>query len=228
MSLDVWTWLDRGAIVLAYAAVGTVAAVAYQWWGTVRRLERRARRDAELAAGKTAKPVALAVFFYGESIEADVRRYLSARYPGWSFPSLPAGADDPDPSPNRCPIVQLEHAGTLTPDVAEADLERLRAVERRLKDEGFTEVHLFLKSTVAFGCGVGCLFTNWGAVHVYHRDNRAGTYEYWFPLADVKRVGPPPALGNVLAAHVVQRLYPPAQPADAAALDPPREAAPRA
>jgi hypothetical protein len=226
MDPDIWMWLDRGAIVLAYVALGSVGAVAYQWWRKLRRLERLARRSPELAAGRASRPVALAVSFPGESIEADVRRYLAGRFPRWSFPSLPVGADDPDPSPNRCPVVEFEHSGTLTPEVAEADLERLRGVERWLKDEGFTELHLFLKSTVAFGCGVGCLFTNWGAVHVYHRDNRAGTYEYWFPLADVKRLAPVPTLGDVVAAHLVQRLYAP--PPEAAAAHPAHETVPPA
>ena len=49
-----------------------------------------------------------------------------------------------------------------------ADIERLRQVERWLKDEGYDEVHLFMRSTVAFGCAVGSLLPNWAAVHVSH------------------------------------------------------------
>jgi hypothetical protein len=202
----VWLWLDRGGTLLSYVALGTVIAAGFQWWQSVRRQERRRIRGEALAAGRAAKPVALVVSASGGSMEADVEGYLSQQFAGWSFPHLPVGAGDPDPSPRRWPIVGFEHAETLTPDGIEAELARLRAVERWLKEEGFNEVHLFMRTPVAFGSAVGCIFTNWGAVHVYHWNHPERTYEYWFALGDVKRVLLLPTLGDAISAAVARRL----------------------
>lgn len=201
--MDFWLWVSRLGSLVSFVALGGVAAASTQWWARVRREDRRRQRDAELAAGRGRKPIALAIFFEGPSIGSDVRTYLSGRFPTWSFPALPLGATDPDSSPRRWPIVEFEHGGVLSPDVAVADIARLRQVEHWLKEEGYDEVHLFMRSTVAFGCAIGSLFTNWGAVHVYHH---SPPYEHWFSLDEVKRLAPPPALGDVIATWAAQGL----------------------
>jgi hypothetical protein len=205
METGFWLWVSRVGAVISCLAFSGVAAATAQWWAKVGRYERRRQRAAELAAGRTHKPVALAIRFEGASIESDVVTYLSESYTGWSFPSLPLGGSDPDPSPCRWPVLEFEHGGTLTWAVAHADLERLRQVERWLKEEGYDEVHLFMRSTVAFGCAVGSLFTNWGGVHVYHWG--AGAYEHWFSLDEVKHAAPAPTLGDAVAEWAGQRLY---------------------
>jgi hypothetical protein len=97
--------------------------------------------------------------------------------------------------------VEFEHGGVLSPDVAAADIARLRQVEHWLKEEGYDEVHLFIRSTVAFGCATGSHFTNWGAVHVYHHSPAC---EYWVSLDDVERATPPPTLGDAIATWATQ------------------------
>ena len=205
--MDLWLALDRISIVLSYAAFLSLVLAAQAWWRSVRRHERRVRLQDELQSGRNRKPVALLVTRQGESTEADVRRYLTGMHAGWDFPSLPIGADDPSRDTRRWPLVHFEHGETeITPDGVDADLDRLRGVERWLKDEGFNEVHLFLRSTVAFGAAIGSLFTNWGTVHVYHFNIGVGTYEHWFPLAEVKRIGAPPTLPDALASTAAELL----------------------
>jgi hypothetical protein len=202
-----WLVVDRVAILLSYVALLTITAAATQWWQSVRRQERRSRRTPELADGRVTKPVAVLVSPPAGSVEADVERYLVRTFPDWAFPYLPLGADDPGGEPRRCPIVHFEHGEQMaTPEGVDADLERLRRAEGWLKDEGFSEVHLFMRSTVAFGTAVGCLFANWGAVHVYHWNQRTSTYEYWFPLAEVKRLGATPNFGDAMASLAARIL----------------------
>jgi hypothetical protein len=203
-----WLWFDRIGTALSYVALGTLIAAGFKMWQSAQREERRRARTEALAAGQTARPVALVVSGTGGSMEADVERYLAGRFPGWSFSHLPIGAGDPDLSPRRWPVVGFEHAETLTAEGVEAELARLRGVERWLKEEGFNEVHLFMRTPVAFGSAVGCVFTNWGAVHVYHWNQR--TYEYWFALDEVKRLGPSPSLGDAVGGPDVPA---PAEPA---------------
>jgi hypothetical protein len=211
----VWLVVDRFAIVLSFAIVGTLATYGFRLLHDIRRARRRQELDAELATGRTAKPVALAVSFRNADIQRDVRRFLEARFPGASFPELPLGAADPDPSPKRFPIVEFRHGGNLTPGTVDADLARLRGVRRWLEEEGFTEVHLFLNTTVAFGCVIGSLFTNWGRVHLYHWCTESGSYEYWLPLAEVKRVADAPDLSATVAAYLAQRTAAARSPATA-------------
>lgn len=205
--MDIWLTLDRISIVLSYAAFVSLAVAAQAWGRSVRRHERRVRLQDEIVSGRNRKPVALLVTRLGESTESDVRRFLSGTHPAWDFPPLPIGADDPSRDAKRWPLVHFEHSEKeITPNGVDADLDRLREVERWLKEEGFNEVHLFLRSTVAFGAAIGSLFTNWGTVHVYHFNLRAGTYEHWFPLADVKRISTPPTLPDALASTAAELL----------------------
>lgn len=198
--MDIWMTLDRISIVLSYAAFVSLAIAAQAWWRSVRRHERRVQLQEELQSGRHRKPVALLVTRLGESTEADVRRFLSGMNEGWDFPPLPVGADDPSRDARRWPLVHFEHGEKdITPTGVDADLDRLRDVERWLKEEGFNEVHLFLRSTVAFGAAIGSLFTNWGTVHVYHFNTGMGTYEHWFPLADIKRIRVSPTLPDAIA-----------------------------
>lgn len=200
-----WLVVDRVAILLSFAVLGTIAVGFYKVFSTIRRKQRLVQAQAEMAGTRSGKPVALLVCFAGSGIDRDVERFLRGQYPAHDFFVLPAGSTDPHPGPLRFPLVEFHHSGDLDPGVAHADLERLRAVERWLKQEGYTEIHLFLRSTVAFGCVVGGLFTNWGSVLVYHRNDRAG-YELWFPLSETKRgeVAADPV--EAVADAVVQRL----------------------
>ncbi len=181
-----WLVVDRIGILLSFAVLGTIAVAFYKVFLSVRRKQRLVRVQAEIAGGRAGKPVALLVCFAGSRIDSDVMRFLRGTYPAHDFFVLPAGAADPNPGPGRFPLVEFHHSGDLDPDVAHADLQRLRAIERWLKLEGYTEIHLFMRSTVAFGCVAGSLLTNWGAVHVYHRNDKTG-YECWFPLSETKR-----------------------------------------
>lgn len=76
---------------------------------------------------------------------------------------------------------------------------------QEIAPDAFTIGHLFMRSTVSFGCVAGGLFTNWGAVFIYHRHDKHG-YEYWFPLSETKRgeVATDPV--GAVADAVVQRL----------------------
>jgi hypothetical protein len=208
-----WLWIDRIGILLGYVVLVTVAIAVARWLRGVRRQERRIRQAQQLARDTGARPVALSITWPGGSTEADVRRYLANVLPRWDFPQLPAGADDPGGA-KRCPIVEFEHAeSTISPDGADADVERLRSVVAWLKDEGFNEVHLFMRSTVTFGAAVGCMFANWGAVHVHHWNTTRGAYEYWFPLAEVKRTAEPRSVVDDVAASLARRraARPPAE-----------------
>lgn len=213
-----WIWFDRGGTLFSYVALGTVIAAGFQLWQSARRQERRRMRAEALVSGHGARRVALVISPSGGSMEADVERYLTREFPGSHFLHLPIGADVLDPEARRWSIVGFEHAETLTPDGVEAELARLRGVERWLKEVGFDEVHLFMRTSVAYGAAVGCIFTNWGAVHVYHWNHSQRTYEYWFALGEVKRMNPPTALGDAVAAVVSQRLRRHAAPAEAPAV----------
>jgi hypothetical protein len=201
-----WLVVDRVGILLGYIVLVTVSIAVTRWWRGVKRKERRIRHAQQLSRDAGARPVALSIATPGGAMEADIRRYLTSVLPGWDFPELAAGADDPGGA-RRCPIVEFEHEeGSLSPDGADADVERLREVVAWLKDEGFNEVHLFMRSTVAFGAAVGCLFANWGAVHVHHWNNTKGEYEYWFPLAEVKRAPEPHSALDDATAALARRL----------------------
>jgi hypothetical protein len=199
-----WLWIDRTGILLGYVVIGTLAVAGTRWWRGVRRRERHIRQARQLARGDGVRRVALCITTPKGGIDADVRRYLAERSPGWSFPDLPAGADDPG-GQDRCPVVTFEHEEeTVSASGADADLERLRHVAAWLKEEGFGEVHLFMRGPVAFGAAVGCLFANWGEVHVHHFDR--GRYEYWFSLAEVKRIAGPVSVVDDVSAALARRL----------------------
>ena len=199
-----WLVVDRVGILLGYLVLITIAIAATRWWHGVRRRERHIRQAQQLARGDGVRSVALCITTPKGGIDADVRRYLAEMSPGWSFPDLPPGTDDPGGA-DRCPVVVFQHEEeAVSADGADADLERLRDVAAWLKEEGFGVVHLFMRGPVAFGAAVGCLFANWGEVHVHHFDR--GRYQYWFSLAEVKRIAGPTSLPDDVSAALARRL----------------------
>ncbi|HEU0079612.1 MAG TPA: hypothetical protein VFQ76_18285 [Longimicrobiaceae bacterium] len=211
-----WLVVDRAGILLSFAVLGSIIVAFYKVFLDIRRKQHLVRVHAEMAGIRSGRPVALLTCFAGGSIEPDAMRFLRGRHPGHDFFVLPAGAADPHPGPLRFPLVEFHHSGDLDPGVAHADLQRLRAVERWLKQEGYTEIHLFMRSTVAFGCVAGGLFTNWGAVFIYHRHDNHG-YEYWFPLSETKRgevaADPVGAVADAVVQRLTRRAAAPQQPA---------------
>jgi hypothetical protein len=206
-----WLWAGRVATLLTFGALASLGLWVYDLWRRAQRAERRDR----LAARLSTRPVALLISFAGVSIEADVRAYLAECFPKAKLAAIPEGSYDPDPAPDRFALMCFEHQDTLTPELAGSDLERLRNVVNALKAEGYSEVHLFMQSTVAFGCAVGALFTNWGTVHVYHATRRTPAYEHWFCLDEVKRAPPQRSVVDEVAvrlAPLVRRAAVSAEP----------------
>jgi SMODS-associated and fused to various effectors sensor domain len=80
----------------------------------------------------------------------------------------------------RMPIEEVEMNG-LSPDNIQEFYEKVRHEKRRLDLKGYTEVHLFFSGPVQAGTLVGCLFSNWIPVKLYHK-TQGGSYEYWMPL----------------------------------------------
>jgi hypothetical protein len=56
-----------------------------------------------------------------------------------------------------------------------------RNIKLELESKGYTEVHLFFSGPVQAATIVGCLFSNWMPVKLYHKQQGSG-YVYWMPL----------------------------------------------
>jgi SMODS-associated and fused to various effectors sensor domain len=83
----------------------------------------------------------------------------------------------------KMPIVEVEMHGISPENMAEF-YEKVRTVKRQLDLKGCTEVHLFISGPIQAGTIVGCLFSNWKPVKLYHKA-QGGSYEYWMPLIKV-------------------------------------------
>lgn len=95
------------------------------------------------------------------SIKTPIQNFLIAQ--GWNMP-----------------IEEIEMNG-INPQNLQDFYQEIRKKKRELEVQGFTEVHLFLSGPVQAGSIVGCLFSHWMPVKLYHL-KQGGTYEYWMPL----------------------------------------------
>lgn len=164
---DLWTWLDRGSILLSYVTLITLIFAAVQGVRLVRDYRRRQRELQKLAVGSSSRPVALAISF-GGSIETAVKDFLAQRYPGATIP-----------------VREYQETGEVTTQNVFRHLNQLRLLKERLQSEGVSEVHLFYKGPLAVATGLGAIFDNWVTVKVY-QNNRAGLYEDWLTLDTAK------------------------------------------
>jgi hypothetical protein len=79
----------------------------------------------------------------------------------------------------KMPIEEVNRQG-LSAKTIQDFYEAVKQKKLELDMKGYTEVHLFFSGPVQAGVIVGCLFSNWKLVKLYHKG--PVTYEYWMPL----------------------------------------------
>jgi hypothetical protein len=72
----------------------------------------------------------------------------------------------------------------ISPDNIQDFYKQVRGKKLELELKEYTEVHLFFNGPVQAAAIVGCLFSNWMPVKLYHRQQGA-SYEYWMPLIKI-------------------------------------------
>jgi hypothetical protein len=114
---------------------------------------------------KTTKPVALAFSLTPtvESLKPAVEEFLKGQE-------------------LKMPIEEVNRSG-LSASTIQDFYGAVKQKKLELDMKGYTEVHLFFSGPVQAGVIVGCLFSNWKPVKLYHKG--PVTYEYWMPLAKV-------------------------------------------
>jgi SMODS-associated and fused to various effectors sensor domain len=81
----------------------------------------------------------------------------------------------------KMPVDEVQQDG-LSPENIQEFYELVRAKKREIDAKELTEVHIFFSGPIPAAMIVGCLFTNWLPVKMYHYQQQTGSYVYWMPL----------------------------------------------
>lgn len=151
-------WEDLGVrlattVIITPIAVGLWKACEYGWhlWYN-RQLRKQAERH---AAAHGVRQVVLTLSV-GEDIEESVRGYLKQE-------GLLGGSAD-------IPILKVHQPEALSENEGQwyAFLERVKREVRRIREEGFTRLHVFARLPVPLAAMVGATLTNGPTGFLYH------------------------------------------------------------
>lgn len=113
------------------------------------------------------RPVALAFSLTptGSSIKPPVQNFLNAKN-------------------RKMPVEEIQMNG-ISIDNIQDFYKQVCGKKLELELKEYTEVHLFFNGPVQAATIVGCLFSNWMPVKLYHRPQGSSSYEYWMPLIKI-------------------------------------------